>query len=59
MSQWAAEAKRHAPGLTVYEYKGATDETISNEELATYDIVLVHYEVIDSLLNTMYQIQVF
>jgi SNF2 family DNA or RNA helicase len=45
MSQWASEAKRHAPALSVYEYNGATKDPISTQDLAKYDIVLVYYEV--------------
>lgn len=46
MSQWASEAKKHAPHLSVYEYNGAAKDPISAERLAKYDIVLVYYEVI-------------
>lgn len=45
MSQWASEAKKHAPHLSVYEYNGAAKDRISAQKLAKYDIVLVYYEV--------------
>jgi SNF2 family DNA or RNA helicase len=45
MSQWASEAKKHAPHLKVYEYHGAAKDKISALRLAKYDVVLVYYEV--------------
>lgn len=45
ISQWTSEAKRHAPALRVYEYNGAAKDSITAEQLAKYDLVLVYYEV--------------
>lgn len=50
MSQWASEAKKHAPHLSVYEYNGAAKDRISAQKLAKYDIVLVYYETFKSEL---------
>lgn len=52
MSQWASEAKKHAPHLSVYEYNGAAKDRISAQKLAKYDIVLVYYEVKSLLISS-------